>query len=134
MTTTVVAPSPEVVDVRALRTDMVRAWQRHYGMEPRDDSRLTRLFADGLVAMPPDMVARELLATDYIYKRTMYGELMPTFLRRVADRLRAAHPKLSWTATWDIVRFYGPIALKLMCITATGERIPDRMPADAEGA
>jgi hypothetical protein len=134
MAVVAVSPSSEVVDVRALRIDMVRAWQRHYGMEPRDDSRLTWLFADGLVAMPADMVARELLATDYIYKRTLYGELIQSFLRRVADALRTEHPKLSWKATWDIVRFYGPIALKLMCVAATGERIPDRMPADAEAA
>jgi hypothetical protein len=49
-------------------------------------------------------------------------------LRGVAERLREAHAPLSWTATWTIVRFYGPIALKLMCLSATAGRIPDRMP------
>ena len=117
--------------VREQRIAMVHAWQNHYGMTPRDDSRLTQLFADGAVAMPPDQVARELMATDYIFKFTPYGEMIEGFLRRVADRLRAAHPTLSWKATWEIVRFYGPIALKLMCLSATGRRIPERMPSEA---
>ena len=111
------------------RVAMVHAWQRHLGMEPRADSKLTQLFAQGAVPLHPAEVARELLATDYIYKRTLYGEVIEDFLRGVAHALRAKYPTLSWPATWTIVRFYGPIALKLMCVSATGERIPDRMPA-----
>lgn len=108
------------------RVAVVHAWQRHLGMEPREDSKLTELFADGLVPMPPDMVARELLCTDQIYQKTLYGELIEDFMRAVADRLRARHPKLSWSATWTIVRFYGPIALKLLCVSSAGLVLPDR--------
>lgn len=113
---------------RASRVAMVHAWQRHYNMEPRDDSKLTQLFADGVVRWPADMVARELLATDFVYRHTLYGEIIEEFLRGVAARLRAAHRGLSWTATWDIVRFYGPIGLKLMCLQSACLVVPDRMP------
>lgn len=111
------------------RVAMVHAWQRHLGMEPRADSKLTQLYAQGAVPLHPAEVARELLATDYIYRRTLYGELIEDFLRGVARALRAKYPALTWTQTWAVVRFYGPIALKLMCLSATGERIPDHMPA-----
>lgn len=110
------------------RIALVHTWQRHYNMEPRGDSRLTQLFADGQVWMSADQVARELLSTDFIYKHTLYGELIEEFLRGVAQRLRGKHRGLTWTSTWTIVRFYGPIALKLMCLSSTGDRIPDRMP------
>lgn len=112
---------------REARIGMVHGWQRHYGMEPRADSKLTELFADGQLGYTSaDVVARELLATDVIYKRTLYGEIIVDFLRGVAARLRKEHPGLSWTATWNIVRFYGPIALKLMCVSSSGIVIPER--------
>ena len=116
---------------REARVAMVHAWQRHYGMEPRADSKLTELFADGQLGYTSaDGVARELLATDVIYKRTLYGEVIEDFLRRVAARLRGEHPGLSWTATWHIVRFYGPIALTLMCVSSSGLVIPERWEED----
>ena len=62
------------------------------------------------------------------------GEVQEDVLRLMADRLRAEHPGLSWTATWNIVRFYGCMALKLMCLSAAGERIPDVMPEAIEVA
>ena len=121
-------PDPQT---RQARIDMVHAWQRHYRMEPRSDSKLTQLFAEGaLGTMPADEVARELLATDYIYKHTLYGELQEDVLRLIAARLRKMHKGLSWPSTWTFVRFYGPIALKLMCLSASGERIPNEMPSD----
>lgn len=105
------------------RRDLVLSWQLHYGMQPRHDSRLTELFANGVCDWPPDVVARELVATDFIYKQTLYGELVEDFLRRVAVRLRERH-RMSWTATWTIVRFYAPIALKLLCLERCGLVIP----------
>lgn len=112
----------------------VQAWQRHYNMEPRGDSKLTSLYADGQLGdVAADVVARELLCTDYLYKHTLYGELQEEFLRGVAAELRRRHKGLSWSATWEIVRYYGPIALKLMCVSSAGERIPDRMPGGAVG-
>ena len=111
------------------RKDMVQRWQLYYNMTPRSDSRLTHMFANQEldVSVTADQVARELLATDFIYKNTLYGDMIQDFLRRVADELREVHPDLSWTDTWDIVRFYGPHALKLMCISASGIRIPQHM-------
>lgn len=122
------APPPMDPAERANRVEAVHAWQRYLNMEPRADSKLTGMFADGHVYMTAEGVARELVATDYIYKHTLYGELIEAFLRGVADELRSRHPNLSWTATWEIVRFYGPIALKLMLLSAAGERIPEAMP------
>ena len=114
---------------RDARIAMVHECQRHINMEPREDSKLTQLFADGLAGtMTADQVARELMATDYIYKHTLYGEFIESFMRAVAAKLRRKYPHLSWTATWVIVRAYGPLSLKLMCLSATGLRIPERMP------
>lgn len=95
-------------------------------MEPRSDSRLTDLYVQGHLAMPADVVARELMATEFLYQRTAYGCLLQDFMRSVADRLRKEHT-LSWTATWRIVQFYGPIALKLMCLSASRLAIPERL-------
>lgn len=113
----------------AERRAQVHAWQRHYNMEPRDDSRLTELYAAGETgAMTAHEVARELVATDYVYRATLYGEVIEAFMRRVAERLRAAHPGLSWAGTWTVVRAYAPIALRLMCVRSAGVAIPARMP------
>lgn len=109
------------------RCHEVHEWQRFYCMEPRTDSHLTVRYAAGQCGWPADVVARELLATDFVYKNTLYGELLEAFLRVVAARLRHEF-SLSWRATWEIVRFYGPIALRLMCLDATGERIPNVPP------
>ena len=109
------------------RVAMVHEWQRTYGMEPRDDSRLTQLFADGHIHMPPDQIARELMATDFIYKHTLYGDLIEEFLRSVAARVRREY-RTSWKATWNIVRFYGPVALKLICLQMAHVGIPQVMP------
>ena len=106
---------------------MVHAWQRHYNMQPRSDSRLTQMFADGTTPLQADEVARELMATDFIYKHTLYGQLIEEFMRHVADYVHKTY-KLSWTATWNIVRFYGPIAIKLICLLNSGQQIPARMP------
>ena len=109
------------------RIEMVHEWQLYYNMEPRTDSQLTELFANGQVPMSPDCVARELMATDFIYKHTLYGEVIEEYLRRIAWEIKHRY-QLSWTATWNIVRFYGPIALKITCLIMTGSRIPQFLP------
>jgi hypothetical protein len=115
---------------RERRIACLHEWQRYYNMEPRDDSRLTQLFADGQTAnMSVDEVARELMATDFIHRHTLYGDVIEDYMRAVATRLRAAHPGLSWTRTWEIVRAYAPIALKLMCLSSADLVVPDRMPS-----
>ena len=106
------------------RRGAVQAWQRYYGMEPRNDSKLTDMFAAGELLCPPDVVARELFATDFIYRETAYGEVIEDFMRKVAGRLRK-EKGLSWKHTWEITRFYGPIALKLLCMERAGLVIPE---------
>lgn len=111
------------------RREDVWMLQRRLGMVPRSDSRLTDLFARG--ELPPfmtaEVVARELMCTDYVYKETLYGELIEEYMRCVARHLRDTY-KLSWNATWNVTRFYAPIALKLMCVSSCGIRIPESMP------
>lgn len=109
------------------RLHELHAWQHHYNMTPRSDSKLTDLFVAGQLRQSADEVARELMATDFIFQHTLYGELSPEFFRAVAHRLRSKH-NLSWKATWDVVRFYAPLALKLLCLGHAGLRIPQRMP------
>jgi hypothetical protein len=118
------------MDPTDARTLEVHEWQRYYGMEPRQDSRLTQLYSSYQTgSMGPDEVARELVAADFLHKQTLYGSLLEAFMRRVADEVRRRHPTLSWTATWEIVRFYAPIALKLMAVGSSGLRIPECPPA-----
>ena len=40
------------------RRRAVQEWQRYYGMEPRNDSKLTDMFAEGHLPWSPDAVAR----------------------------------------------------------------------------
>lgn len=102
----------------------VQDWQRFYNMEPRSDSQLTALYERGLLpGVSARKVARELVATHFIYQNTLYKELIEEYMRHVANRLRATYA-LSWTSTWQIVRFYAPIALKLHMVIQTATRIP----------
>ena len=111
----------------AERLQLLHDWQRYYNMEPRNDSRLTRMYINGVIDWPVDVVARELVATDFIFKNTLYGEVIEEFMRRVAHTIRSMY-KLSWSATWEIVSFYAPIALKLMLLDRSGLRIPNFLP------
>lgn len=110
------------------RREEVSLAQRQLNMTPRNDSRLTELFANGQLPpyMTADVVARELMCTDYIFKNTLYGEVIEDYMRAVASLLRDRY-KLSWDATWNIARFYAPIALKLMCVSSSGVRVPNAM-------
>ena len=108
------------------RRSLLHSWQRYYGMEPRNDSRLTRMYVNGEIIDTPDAVARELMATDFIYKTTLYGEVIEQFLRGLAERLRNEY-RLTWTETWEIVQFYGPIGLKLLMAMRCQAVIPEQM-------
>jgi hypothetical protein len=112
---------------REAKINLVHTWQRHYNMQPRDDSQLTHMFADGTIALQADEVARELMATDFIYKHTLYGQLIEEFMRHVATYVNRTY-HISWKATWKIVKFYGPRAIKLICLLNSGQHIPVRMP------
>lgn len=109
----------------AEREKEVHEWQLFYGMVPRADSQLTRLFALGRVSMRADEVARELFATSYIYDKSLYGDLIEDYMRHVAKLVRDRYPEVSWTKTWEIVRFFGPPSLKLSLCRTCELRIPD---------
>ena len=109
----------------------VHRYQLHYSMTPRNDSRLTELFCKNELSpeWTADIVARELVATDFIYKQTLYGDVIEEFMRGVAYELRTRH-RLSWTKTWEIVRFYAPFGLKLLCLERCGLSIPNVTTSD----
>jgi hypothetical protein len=96
-------------------------------MIPRDDSTLTDMYARGELCWSAQEVARELMATDFIYKNTLYGEIIEEFMRDVASNLRNVHD-ISWKATWTIVRAYAPMALKMMLMSSSSLKIPERLP------
>lgn len=102
--------------------------QLRLNMIPRDDSRLTELYVNGNLPeyMTAKVVARELMCTDFIYKNTLYGEVIEEYMRIIANLLREAY-NLSWQATWNITRFYAPIALKLMCVRSSCIRVPEAL-------
>ena len=114
------------MDVYTIRKADVHYQQRLLNMEPRGDSSLTELYARGEVFMSSQEIARELMATDFIYKNTLYGEIIEEFMREVAHNLKKIHI-LSWGATWTIVRAYAPMALKLMLLSASGTKIPEKL-------
>lgn len=115
------------MDAYTQRKMEVHHYQRALNMEPRGDSTLTEMYAQGQLYMSAQEVARELMATDFIYKNTLYGEVIEDFMREVADQLRQIHSPLSWTSTWTIVRAYAPNALKLMLLSSAGLRIPETL-------
>ena len=108
------------------RLESLHEWQVYYKMVPRDDSRLTQRFVSGELLWPVDVVARELMATDFIFKNTLYGEVVEEYMRRMAERLRAIHG-LTWTDTWNIVKFYGPLSLKLLMLLQCNVQIPQTL-------
>ena len=116
------------------RKGEVRAAQRCLNMPPRTDSRLTELYARGELPehMTAEVVARELMCTDFIYRQTLYGELIEDYMRHVARLLHERY-HISWSSTWEVTRLYAPIALKLMCVSASGLRIPATLPLDFGG-
>jgi len=110
----------------AWRRQEVHNAQKMLNMTPRPDSRLTELYAHQQLPsyMSASVVARELLATDFIYSQTLYGNVIESYMRSVANMVKETYG-ISWKATWDVTRFYAPIALKLMCVSSSGIRIPE---------
>tara|TARA_B100000214_G_C23968698_1_gene628996 strand:+ start:1665 stop:2018 length:354 start_codon:yes stop_codon:yes gene_type:complete len=106
------------------RINEVVIYQKKFGMEPRTDSYLTKKYANKESEYTAEEVAKELVCVDYIYKNTLYGEFSEDYMRHLANLIKNKY-RLTWTETWEIVRFYGPISLKLMCLMSAKERIPN---------
>ncbi len=97
--------------------------QKMYGMEPRKDSYLSKMYANYETDLCALDVVKELISVDYIYKNTLYGEMIQDYMRELAKLIKENY-NLTWTQTWEIVRFYGPDSLKLMSIISTDTEIP----------
>ena len=95
------------------------------GLSPRDDSRLSYMFATGQISDEIDTVVHELVVVDAIHRHTAYGEVIEEVMREVASRCHQKY-RLSWSDTWDMVRFYVPSMLKLHCVAQTGMQFPER--------
>lgn len=101
------------------RIDQVHALQRRYGMEPRQDSKLTLAYAHGDVEpeyATAEAVAHELVMVDRIYQTTLYSVILEDAMRGIANRLKKEVRHISWNDVWRIVRFYAPTILKLYCL------------------
>lgn len=117
------------MDDRAMDNRIVELnrWLRHYNMVPRADSELCRLFAENRLSARADVVARELMATHFLYSQTLYGELSETYHRALANAVRKKY-RLNWTSTWILVKFYGRVSLKLLMLLRCGVAIPPQLP------
>lgn len=96
-----------------------------YGMEPRDDSYLTRAFANGRAdpeyATVED-VAQELYMVNRIYQETLYDVLAEETMRLVAQSL-VHEDRLLWGDAWAITRRYVPSMLKMFALRQAGVHI-----------
>ena len=120
------AEQKKEADGDARRVEL-HAWQRFYNMEPRSDSLLTERYLEGALEWSAAEVARELASTHFLHTYTCYGAVIEDFMRGMANRVRSRHG-LSWTATWRLVRFYGPFALKILALLRASTRIPRALP------
>ena len=107
------------------RINEVVEYQKSFGMEPRTDSYLTKKYANNETEYTAEEVGKVLVCVDYIHTHTLYGgEFQEDYMRELANLVKKKY-KLTWTATWEIVKYYGPISLKLMCLISSKEKIPN---------
>ncbi len=106
------------------RVNKVMEYQKKFGMEPRTDSYLTKMYGNQETEYSAEEVAKELVCVDYIFKNTLYGEFQEDYMRELAKLVKNKY-MISWTDAWDIVKYYGPISLKLMCLISAKEKIPN---------
>ena len=95
--------------------------QRELGMEPRNDSQLTFKYAIKEIDDAPREIANELMVVDRIYNDTEYSAIIEDVLREIAHHIKRKY-NLSWSDTWELVRFYGPTMLKLYCLKPVRNR------------
>lgn len=128
--------SPEAEIDEALRAErrlQIERVFRERDIPIREDSVLIRRFVDGtcdVTYATADDVANTMHAVDYVYKRTVYGEVVQDTLRHLADGLHAEYPLVSWTQLWETVREHAPLALKLQCLAVSGTDVVDSDPVE----
>ena len=106
------------------RVNAVIEYQKKFGMEPRTDSYLTKMYGNKETEYSAEEVAKELVCVDYIFTKTLYGEFQEYYMRELAKLVKNKY-KLTCTNAWETVKYYGPISLKLMCLRSAKENIPN---------
>jgi hypothetical protein len=106
------------------RVNEVIKYQKKFGMEPRTDSYLTKKYGNKETEYSAEEVAKELVCVNYIFTNTLYGEFQEDYMRELAKLVKNNY-RITWTHTWEIVNYYGPISLKLMCLISANEHIPN---------
>ncbi len=106
------------------RVNEVMEYQKKFGMVPRTDSYLTKKYGNKETEYSAEEVAKELVCVNYIFTNTLYGEFQEDYMRELAKLVKNRY-KITWTNAWEIVKYYGPISLKLMCLISAQERIPN---------
>lgn len=107
-----------------LRTRLVELYGEAYHV--RDDSRLAFNYltatGDGK-DMKLDQVACELAQAQFLYACTDYKHMWDD-ARKVADRVRAQHPLVTWKRTWQLVREHMDPCIKLEAVRRAGRAVP----------
>lgn len=125
-------------DAEARRVREVHLHQRIRGMDPRDDSALTLMYArrglDPALFPGAPAVAEELVVVNHIYQTTLYGELLEGVMRVVKARAHRMYPAIPVPQLWAIVRLYVPTFLKLHCLHVCRSEylVPGAVPMDCE--
>jgi hypothetical protein len=104
---------PAARTIARRRIGLVHAAQRRLGMEPRNDSQLTWKYGIGeLEGDVPSAIASELVVVNRLFCDTGYGAVLEEAMSAIAEHLRQKY-RLSWTAVWEVTRFYAPSMLKM---------------------
>lgn len=106
------------------RVTEIHQLQRHFGMEPRDDSILTLQYAIGQLNshVRGESIAKELVIVDRIHKQTAYSSILEETMRKVTNFMHEKYPFIMWGDLWKITRFYLTEIIKLYCIRVSGKQ------------
>ena len=125
-------------DVEVRRVREVQTHQRVRGMDARDDSALTLMYArqelDAELFPSASTVAEELVIVDHIYQTTLYGELLEGVMRLIKAKAHRMYPAIPVPQLWAIVRLYVPTFLKLHCLHVCRSEylVPAPVPMECE--
>ena len=124
-------PEPYNTETR-IRLSQLEQYLSAYNCTLRDDSRLAFLWSTGRLDPSWDIreVCHEMMAMQFICLNTQYNDLCQPFLRALANGMRDRYGLKSWTATWRIVREYGPDILKIISLAEAGLQVPNFMIAN----
>lgn len=84
---------------------------RALGHPPRDDSQMAFLFARGETNKTLAETVNEIRLVNLLYDHTDYKTTVEDSLRGIAQKIN--EDGLGWRQTWQIVRKYGPVMMKI---------------------